>query len=574
MPLRIIIKLLFYFFLFTSCLNAISLEEANLEVFLLENNNSNKIKNYKTSHKALKDYKIKILINKKTLKDESYYLKISCNVSDISKANTDYEIEFDNIIIKIDKHSKEEINIYFQSKQIKDINIIASPIHSFEYENLYKYRNLISGLSYGIIFCAFLYSLIIYINTGFISLLYYALLQLFLASNLGLNHYFSISSVEFLNKDIISAFLVNLIMLMLMLFSKEVLVFKNYSSFFKYILTFMIGLNLFDLLFICIFQTSIIYEYMPPYVYIFTLIIFGLISAFQGYRFSIFYTCGWLVIFISLIITEYNLSNFNDFIVFNIGLPLESIILSVALGYKLKNIINEQKKKDELLVQQSKLASMGEMINNIAHQWRQPLSNLSFINMDLKMAIKTDDINNKYLSNIIADSSSQIDFMSKTLDNFKGFYQPHRNKESFYLSHAVKKAIDIINPTLKEEKVSLNFIIKKDKKINSYENEYIQIILNLLSNAKDALVIRHIKDAKINIILNVNKNHENIISISDNAKGIEEKIIEKIFDPYFTTKAKNSGIGLYMSKIIASSHLNAQIKVYNTDIGACFELKS
>lgn len=225
-----------------------------------------------------------------------------------------------------------------------------------------------------------------------------------------------------------------------------------------------------------------------------------------------------------------------------------------------------------MLIQQSKLASMGEMLNNIAHQWRQPLANLSFINMDLKMAIKSNDINIKYLNEVANDSKKQINFMSETLDNFKGFYQPNRKKENFFISETIYSCVNIIENSLNQENIKVDILIIKDKEITAYKNELIQVILNLITNSKDIIIQRKIISPKIIIKLDIDENNNAILEIKDNAGGINKQIINKIFEPYFTTKNNGSGIGLYMSKVIIQSHIKGQITVKNSSKGACFRI--
>ena len=232
-------------------------------------------------------------------------------------------------------------------------------------------------------------------------------------------------------------------------------------------------------------------------------------------------------------------------------------------------MVNKQNEKENLLIHKSKLVAMGEMINNIAHQWKQPLTHLSYINMNLQLAGNDTPFDIKYLQTKIEESNEQIDFMSNTIDNFRDFYKPIKEKESFLISKAVQKSIDIMYPILQIHNIQINFEIKQDGKLISYENEYSQVILNLITNAKDELVSQNIADASILIVLDcIDK--KSVVSVSDNAGGIKQKNIDKIFEPYFTTKDTGSGIGLYMSKTIIDSHFKGRLEVFNTSFGACF----
>mgnify|MGYP000597852948 CR=1 FL=1 len=177
----------------------------------------------------------------------------------------------------------------------------------------------------------------------------------------------------------------------------------------------------------------------------------------------------------------------------------------------------------------------------------------------------------KYLKEKIEESNFQLDFMSKTIDNFRDFYKPNKQKEIFYISVAVKKALEIMEPIFESNKIEFEFNVIKDKQINDYENEYSQVILNILTNAKDVLISRQIQNPKI--IISINEKNDSIITtILDNAQGIKQNYLNLIFDPYFTTKQKGSGIGLYMSKMIIEKSLEGVLSHKNCDDGSIFTI--
>jgi signal transduction histidine kinase len=311
---------------------------------------------------------------------------------------------------------------------------------------------------------------------------------------------------------------------------------------------------------------------MHFYVCFFIPIIAGIISFYKGNYTSIFYILGWSFVFLFLVLNSLQLISISPIYTIHLVTPIESLIFSFALGYTLKKIVEDKNKKEKLLIHNSKLASMGEMINNIAHQWRQPLTHLGFINMNLQLSIKDNHIDINYLKEKIEESKSQLSFMSNTIDNFRDFYKIDKEKNQFFVSVAIKSAINIMHPILIDNKINLDFIINNDKQILAYENEYSQVILNILTNAKDALVSKEIKNPSIKIVLDV-KDTFVITKILDNAGGIEEKYIDTIFEPYFTTKQKGSGIGLYMSKMIIESHFKGKIEVLNVEYGALFKIR-
>ena len=336
----------------------------------------------------------------------------------------------------------------------------------------------------------------------------------------------------------------------------------------KYVIT-----DITDIFAIFIYKYSILYEYIPFYIGFMIPLFAGFVAIKQGDKNAIVYTIGWIVVSIFIYVAEdWQITPISGIYVIHIGAPLESLIFSFALGFMLKKLANEKNEKEKLLIHQSKLASMGEMINNIAHQWRQPLTHLGFINMNLQLAFEDEPLDKKYLKEKIEESNAQLDFMSKTIDNFRDFYKPNKQKEIFYISVAVKKALEIMEPIFESNKIEFEFNVIKDKQINAYENEYSQVILNILTNAKDVLISRQIQNPKI--IISINEKNDSIITtILDNAGGIENKYINHIFDPYFTTKQKGSGIGLYMSKMIIESHFKGKIKVFNKDKGASFSIE-
>lgn len=531
------------------------------------------LKKHDLSKELFTNLSIKLILNKDKVKDTTTYLKIVCDTQNIAYSNLDFEKYTEYIIIKLNSKSPEKIILNFKYEKPSLFNISLAKLTRFEYKYILKKEILLYGLAYGILFSAFLYNFVIYLFYRQKLFLYYSLMQFSAIFILYYSAVFSnqtyVTSTQLLTSDFMETFC----LLALYLFSKEILNTKKKLKKTDYILNVLIYLSIIDLITIFIFGNSLLYEYLPRSIVFAFLIVSGFISFFKGNKIAPLYCLSWFFLFIGVFLDEHDLTGINIIYLVHILIPLESFILSFALGYKLKMSLDEQKDKEQMLVQQSKLASMGEMLNNIAHQWRQPLTNLSFINADLKIAVKEKQTSDDYLNEIIHDSNYQIDFMSETLENLKGFYLPNKKKENFYISQAVTNVINIIKPILENENINLEFKIIKDKQINSYQNEYSQVILNLLSNAKDALLEKSIKDPFIKISLDVDSKNRTILSVDDNAKGISENIIKNIFNPYFTTKETNSGIGLYMSKIIVESHLNGSINVLNSSFGASFIIK-
>ena len=261
-----------------------------------------------------------------------------------------------------------------------------------------------------------------------------------------------------------------------------------------------------------------------------------------------------------------------------IKLILKDITAHVTTEKKLQCEIDKQMKKrmenEYLLMQQSKLATMGEMIGHIAHQWRQPLSQLGGIFMNIDSAMEFNELTPKYINEKMKKANELIKYMSYTIDDFRHFFEPNHNKKYFDLAQYIQSAINIIQASLTYSHIELEVISPKEPIfIDGYPSEFAQVILNLLDNAKDVLLERNVKNPKIIIKTTVDDKFV-YIKVKDNGGGIEEKNIDKIFDIYFTTKAKKggSGLGLYMSKLIIESKSMGEISVYNGKNGAVFSI--
>ncbi len=223
------------------------------------------------------------------------------------------------------------------------------------------------------------------------------------------------------------------------------------------------------------------------------------------------------------------------------------------------------------MIQQNRFAQMGEMISMIAHQWRQPLNNLSLIFQTFIFKYQMQKLDDETLKQLAQESKNQIDFMSGTIDDFRDFFKPSREKSEFLLDEVIKESVDIIKPVLKKEGISI--ILSLDEKIRLflYASELKQVLINILNNAKDALNESDKEEKQIKVSTIQESDHVKI-KISDNAGGVPDEIIDRIFDPYFSTKTdKNgTGIGLYMSKKIVEEYLEGTLSVVNVVDGAIF----
>ena len=234
---------------------------------------------------------------------------------------------------------------------------------------------------------------------------------------------------------------------------------------------------------------------------------------------------------------------------------------------KIQKEITQRVEQEQILIQQSKLASMGEMIGNIAHQWRQPLTQISAIHMNMKVTYDFDRFTKEYLDTKIKEAN-------KLTSYFQNFFKPQGEKECFSIEKACREAFHILESSLTYHGINVEFNVIEDTDVFGYKNEYSQVILNVLSNAKDILLERKIEEPNVNIEIKEGENFA-IVKIKDNAGGVKDEIIDKIFEPYFTTryKTQGTGIGLYMSKNIIERNMNGFINVKNIDNGALFTIK-
>lgn len=244
--------------------------------------------------------------------------------------------------------------------------------------------------------------------------------------------------------------------------------------------------------------------------------------------------------------------------------------LNADLEQRVSEEIQKSREKDHLLIQQSKLATMGEMINNIAHQWRQPLNALSLVLGNIQDAQRFDDLSADFLAEQIQHGARYIEKMSNTIDDFRDFFSPSKPREPFSLLHAVKDAIALVEASFKAHGIDIELSIERDVNLYGILNEYAQVLLNLLTNAKEAIhSIRSTGLISISVVL---ENNQCRLMVKDNGGGIPEKVLPHIFEPYYSTKEGGMGIGLYMSKMIAETSLNSRIEVVNQGDGAMFTI--
>lgn len=248
-------------------------------------------------------------------------------------------------------------------------------------------------------------------------------------------------------------------------------------------------------------------------------------------------------------------------------------VLNNSLEKRIDEAIKDIQYKERAMLHQSRLARLGTMLSMIAHQWRQPLSEVSSIIMELETATRFNKVDKNLILDCTSDADRLLSYMSDTIDDFRTFFKPDKEKVKFSIKDACNNSIGLICSSYEALDIKLNRTFHDDFIVCGYPREFSQVILNLLINAKDILEERKIKNPEV--FLELKKEEENIIVIiRDNAGGINLENIDIIFEPYFSTKnsSKASGMGLYMSKMIIENNMNGKLEVYNIENGAEFKI--
>ena len=243
--------------------------------------------------------------------------------------------------------------------------------------------------------------------------------------------------------------------------------------------------------------------------------------------------------------------------------------LNLSLEKRVRDAVNELRQKDQTLIQQNRLAAMGEMIGNIAHQWRQPLNTLGLIVTNIQDAYQFNELDAEFMDKAVADCHRLIQKMSSTISDFFHFFRPNKVISAFSAQRQVEMAISLVQASFINNNIAINLETGRDAQLLGIPNEYSQVLLNLLSNARDAIMAQQCAAGRVDIFIETT-GHMGCVVLRDNGGGIPENIIEKIFDPYFTTRPQGTGIGLYMSKMIVERNMNGGITARNVAGGVEF----
>ncbi len=416
---------------------------------------------------------------------------------------------------------------------------------------------MVASICFGVIISASVYNLALFVYIRSLQHLYYALAQLStLFFLINLDSLFIAPFDEIFKLK--SLFLFEISQLLMLFFSalfiQEFLQTYQTSKLHR-LIRIILYLCLVDLLFALIFSHTILTKFIPIFIPIWLILSEARRLIKDKDKPFYFLIYGWYLVLFTVALEYVGFVKITG-IVFpflHITFALESLILSLAISYKFKLLEDEKRVQQTLLLQQSRLASMGEMIAIIAHQWRQPLNFLSFSLMHIKKSCKDDTT-----KQTIKDANLKLQYMSKTIEDFRNFYNPSKTKEEFDIKIACQNAIKISS-------ISVELKIKENFTFFGNKNEFEQAILNIINNAKDATKERKIENPKITILVD-----SPTITITDNAGGIEKKYLNKIFEPYFSTKKGSDGIGLYISKTVIEKEMGGKLDVKSNKDGSSF----
>jgi len=513
------------------------------------------------------------------------------------------EIKDRNFLFELNATEKQTLYL-----SVKSYSSMQVPMHIQTSTNLMEneqYLLVISGLYYGVFILIFFYNLISFIYTQkrsyFLYLIFISSFAIYQLSLDGLGIRFLWPSSPWIIEHG-NATMMGIMILAIILFSRDFLKTKMFAPLLDKILV-LLGFEMFVVMIFATFKS-----YGDVILYIagtsVVLPLFLLTAAIIAYRKKLysarFYIVGWgfflggSALFAMnkfAWIEGYSFLSYSQ----QIGSALEMIFLSWALAdlqkqsereylkklsglntfleKKVENSLLQVRKNDQVLIEKSRLAAMGEMIEQIAHQWRQPLNTLSLINQNLYFKVQLNTADKDDCVNAHDKINEQLQYMSHTIDDFRNFSQPNKEKENFVIEEVIKSALNLNEGSLKYAKIKTLNLSNEEHICFGMRHEMMQVFMNLIKNVQDIVLENKRKEPWIKFLVKNSDTHI-IIRIEDNAGGIQDKNINNIFDPYFSTKEEleGTGIGLYMSKEIIEKSMLGSISVTNSVEGAVFEI--
>ena len=503
----------------------------------------------------------------------------------------------------LDTNSASTLYVRVQTQSAMQI-----PIKIYSSEEIVKVKQaetLFIGLFYGVLLLIIFYNIFLFFVWNDKTYLYYiAFVGSFVLWQLcidGLGHQYLWPNVSWLN-DKGTLIFIGMTIFSAILFTRRFLQLSSYAPRLNLVLLALQALMAMLIVSSFIFSYATVIKILVWLTFPIPVVLLyaGIVALKNNYQYARFYIVGWSVFLGGSVVLSLNtLGLLPGYDLIKYVQPTGSIIevafFSLALAERInllrrQNIktlsrlnsrlqsevhlkVNEIREKDELLMQKFRLATMGEMLENISHQWKQPLHKLSLVMQNFYFKHKLEGSTEEELEKFNEQSTVLLNYMSNTVDDFKNFFNPQKEKEAFDIDENIQKVLSILSSSMQEHDIDINIDSKNYSQVKGYPNEFGQVLLNLFSNSKDAFNLNEIEDKKIKI--DISETNENVmVRFLDNAGGIPKNILPKIFDPYFSTKGfkEGTGIGLYMSKMIIENSMHGKFGVENTSNGAKFSI--
>ena len=525
-----------------------------------------------------------------------YYLVNSKNVIVDSVKFQNKKIDKDNLynglhrIFPFRLKKNEEVEIFFKVQSF-NVGLVSFNIITKNYmTKFYQDYSFFKGIYFGIMLIMMLYNLVLYLFFKFSSYLYYVLyvasFSLYSISYAGyLHHYTDLSAVTI---DILLSIGYTGFLVFVGSFVKELFFSKKddnlVTRWVGYIQIYLLIVLLFKIIFI--YKNSFLYielfitvqNVILPFYYILILYFLYKKSRKKNNRLALWYFISWSIIgaigFLQ-VAAFYNILSMEDGFdhFFEGSMAFETLLFSILLSLRIKEMKREKDEKEKLLIQQNKLASMGEMIVSIAHQWRQPLAEINGVVMNLDLDYQNKKLDNERLQMYLLDIENTTQHLSSTMNDFMDFFNHKKEVNHFSVFELFEHAIKLIQMSTRE-KVEIVYNMPSDIEMAGYRSELLQVILIIINNSMDAFVTSETKRPKI--VLSAIKEDDFIyFTIEDNGGGIPSHILDKIYEPYFTSKPKTqgTGLGLYIMKIIIEKSMLGEVSLENSEDGVICRFK-
>lgn len=534
----------------------------------------------KNSNNIPKKYYLKA-DNQFTYKIDFYLLRAGTLLSHIEDGviskNPNRAFNTNHMIFPVAMEANSTVDVYFKIRNYNKINIHFDLVTEAYLLDYYQSYNMLEGIFFGGMLLMLLYNLFLYFLLGIPAYLYYVgyvfWLSVYFIGLFGFSQrYFEdYPYLFYLSSGTFFIFLTLFVQSILNLKKKLPLIYKTLNLFILYFIVstlinvYVLEAHLFN-------YAQLLFNAFFTLIVVFVITIVGstyYLAYFQKDSIARFYSMVWsFIATIGLLIPLQYLNvisiEFPPDYLFQLLILLEILFFSFILAYKINLIEKEKKEQEHILVQQSKLTSMGEAITMIAHQWRQPLSEINGIVLNMDIDFQKKQLSKRQFNNYLDSVENITAHMSETINNFLDYFKHNQKKEKFRLSELLKGTLNLVSATNKKN-IPITYVEAPEVILNSYRSELVQVLLIVINNAIDACVQnKEVNNPEIVITTEKTAKHL-IISIEDNGGGISAEIIDKIYNPYFTTKHEyqGTGLGLYILKIIMEQTIQGKVAIHS-----------